>query len=131
MCDVRFVKVAPLIEGGITSLIEDVRRRAVVIRGPFHKMIRNIKRGWIWAGVLEIDNNYLGTIGGLAPCGRLTSLILPGGGPWGSVGWGSSATSFHTGCRCGLALSDWRLPWPRRARPIAYISPIGRRRSRD
>jgi len=47
MRDVRFVKVAPLIEGGITSWIEDMRGRTVIIPGPFHKVIRNIKGGWI------------------------------------------------------------------------------------
>lgn len=61
MRDIRFVEVAPLIEGGVASWIEDVRRRTMVVCSPFHKVIRNIKRGWIWASVLEIDDNYLNT----------------------------------------------------------------------
>jgi len=63
MYDVRSVEVPPLIEGGIASRIEDVRRRTMIIRGPLQKVIRNIERGWVWASVLEIDNNYLGTTG--------------------------------------------------------------------
>jgi len=58
--DVCFVEVSPLIEGWIQGRIEEVGRRAVIVRCPFNKMIRNVKRGRIQASVLEINNDYLG-----------------------------------------------------------------------
>ena len=70
MRDIRFVEVAPLIEGRVKSRIEDVRSGSVIIRSPFYKVICNIKRGRIWASVLEINNNYLGKTGVLARYAR-------------------------------------------------------------
>ena len=78
----------------------------MIIRSPLHKVIRNIKRSWIWARVLEINNNYLDTTEWLVQCRRkvqLRSFILLDDDPWGSVDEGSSATDSHTACHCAPA----------------------------
>lgn len=71
MCDVCLVEIAPLIKGRISSRVEDVGGRSVIVRGPFHKVIRNIKCCRIWASVLEINNDYLDTTEELAKCGKI------------------------------------------------------------
>ena len=100
-------------------------RGSVIVRSPFQEMIRNIKRGRIWASVLEINNNYLGTTEGLAQYGRGHEFILPDGDPWGSRDEGSSATGSRTACHYVPALAYWHPPWLQRAKYSAYIPPIG------
>lgn len=70
MGDVRLVEIAPLVKSWVRSSIEEVGGRAVIVRSPFHKVIRNVKRGRVWTSVLEINDDYLYTVKESARCGR-------------------------------------------------------------
>jgi len=37
----------------------------MIIRSPLNEVIRDIERSWIWARVLEINDDYLETTDGL------------------------------------------------------------------
>ena len=83
----------------------------MIIRSPLNEVIRDIKCGWIWARVLEINDDYLETTDGLTRHGMNVSSIVPDDNPWGSVNEGSSVTGSRTAHHYVPALACRGLPW--------------------
>jgi hypothetical protein len=62
MSNICNIKIAALVICGITGEVVQVGSGRVIVRSPFVEMVCNVVGCWIWARILEINDNYLARI---------------------------------------------------------------------